>query len=265
MHKGVSILAIALALCSSIASAADTPIDPKLPTLFIIGDSTVKNGRDNGDQGLWGWGTPLASLFDKTRINIQNRALGGTSSRSFQTSDLWDKVLADVKSGDFVMMQFGHNDGGPLDDPARARGTIRGNGEETKEVDNPISKKHEVVHTYGWYIRKFISDTKAKGATPIVCSLIPRNDWKDGKVNRASASYGKWAAEAAQQGGALFIDLNAIIANHYDQLGQEKVTKDFFVTEHTHTSLAGAKLNAQCVVEGLRGLKDCPLTAYLLP
>jgi len=265
MYRSLLKFVIALVFSCSLASAADAPIDPKLPTLFIIGDSTVKNGRDNGDQGLWGWGTPLATHFDKAKINIQNRALGGTSSRSFQTSGLWDKVLADMKSGDFVILQFGHNDGGSLDDPARARGSIRGNGEETKEIDNPITKKHEVVHTYGWYIRKYIADAKAKGATPIVCSLIPRNDWKDGKVIRSSASYGKWASEAAQQGGAFFIDLNDIIANHYDQIGQEKVTKEFFVTEHTHTSLAGAKFNAQCVVEGLRGLKDCPLTAYLLP
>jgi broad specificity phosphatase PhoE len=72
-----------------------------------------------------------------------------------------------------------------LDDNQRARGSLRGTGEETREIDNPITKKKEVVHTYGWYLRKFIEDTKAQGGTPIVCSLIPRNDWTDGKVRRA--------------------------------------------------------------------------------
>src|SRR5438552_7834084 len=109
------VFALVVTLICSAARAADSPVDPRLPTLFIIGDSTVKNGRDNGDQGLWGWGTPLASHFDKTKINVQNRALGGTSSRSFQTGGLWDKVLADLKPGDFVILQFGHNDGGSLD------------------------------------------------------------------------------------------------------------------------------------------------------
>jgi len=265
-------LLFALALGSaSLASAADPAADakpapnPKLPTVFLIGDSTVKNGRDNGAGGLWGWGNPIAAMFDQKKINVENDALGGTSSRSFQTSGLWTKVLDKVKPGDFVIMQFGHNDGGgALDDP-KASGSIRGNGDETKEVAIKDTDKKETVHSYGWYMRKYISDTKAKGAVPIVCSLIPRNDWKDGKVNRASASYGKWAAEAAQAGGAFFIDLNEIIARRYEQLGQEKVTKEFFVSEHTHTSMAGAKVNAECVIEGLKALKDCPLNPYILP
>ena len=232
-----------------------------LPTLFLIGDSTVKNGRDNGAGGLWGWGNPIGDCFDKAKVHVENSALGGTSSRTFQTSGLWEKVLARLKPGDFVIMQFGHNDGGALDD-SRARGSLKGNGEETKEVT--IAGKREVVHTYGWYLRKYIADIKAKGAVPIVCSLIPRNDWTNGKVHRASADYGKWAAEAAQAGGTYFIDLNKIIADHYDAIGQEKVTKEFFVSEHTHTSLAGAKLNAQCVVEGIQGLKDCPLAGCVV-
>ena len=88
-------------------------------------------------------------------------------------------------------MQFGHNDASPLDDTARARGTIRGTGDESKEIYNPIMKKNEVVYTYGYYIRKYIRDIKAKGATPIVCSLIPRNNWKEGKVVRSTDSYQK--------------------------------------------------------------------------
>jgi lysophospholipase L1-like esterase len=235
-----------------------------LPTLFLIGDSTVKNGRDNGADGLWGWGNPIGDCFDKSKIRVDNSALGGTSSRSFQTTGLWDKVLARLKPGDFVIMQFGHNDGGAPGD-GRARASLKGNSEETQEVTIAGSGKKEVVHTYGWYLRKYIADTKAKGAIPIVCSLIPRNDWTDGKVHRAAGNYGKWAAEAAQAGGAYFIDLNEIIAKHYDAIGQEKVTREYFVSEHTHTSLAGAKLNAQCVVEGIQGLKDCPLAGYVAP
>ena len=92
---------------------------PALPTLFLIGDSTVKNGRDNGAGGLWGWGNPIADCFDKTRIHVDNSALGGTSSRSFQTTGLWDKVLARLKPGDFVIMQFGHDDGGSPGDSRR--------------------------------------------------------------------------------------------------------------------------------------------------
>ena len=150
--------------------ALPTPANPELPTLFLIGDSTVRNGRGDGANGQWGWGEPIVSYFDASKINVVNRAVGGLSSRTYLTQGHWDRVLAMLKPGDFVMMQFGHNDGGPLDDAARARGTIKGTGDETKEIDNPITKQHEVVHTYGWYLRKFIADTRAKGATPIMCT-----------------------------------------------------------------------------------------------
>ncbi len=244
---------------------AQPPFNPKLPTLFLIGDSTVRAGsKGNGGDGLWGWGAPIADFFDRTRINVQNRAWGGTSSRTFQTQGFWEKVLADLKPGDYVMIQFGHNDGGPINDRQRARGTIKGVGDETQEIDNLLTGKHEVVHTYGWYLRKLIADAKAKGATAIICSPIPRNNWRDGKVIRASADYGKWAAEAARAQEAFFIDLNAIIAGHYDKLGEERVSATFFgPTDHTHTVAAGARFNAQCVVEGLKAIGKRPLVDYL--
>ena len=236
------------------------PRDPKLPTLFLIGDSTVRNGHGDGANGQWGWGEPLVDRFDAGKVNVVNRAVGGLSSRTFFTQGHWERTLALMKPGDVVLMQFGHNDSGPLDDPARARGTIRGTSEETSEIDNPITKQHEVVHTYGWYLRRFIADAKAKGATPVVCSPIPRKIWKDGKIARDS--YGKWAADVAAQEKVAFIDLNESIARRYEALGPEKV-EPLFGDEHTHTSRSGAELNADSVVEGLKALKSDPVATYL--
>src|SRR5207237_930597 len=105
--------------------------------------------------------------------------------------------------GDFVLMQFGHNDGGALNDASRARGSIKGTNDATQEIDNLITEKHEVVHTFGWYMRKYVTGAKAKGATPIVCSLVPRKIWKDGKIVRSN-DYGKWAAEIARAESAAF-------------------------------------------------------------
>jgi lysophospholipase L1-like esterase len=238
-----------------------TPANPDLPTLFLIGDSTVRNGHGDGANGQWGWGEPIVEYFDPAKINVVNRAVGGLSSRTYLTQGHWDRVLAMLKPGDFVMMQFGHNDSGSLDDPARARGTIPGTGDETKEIDNPITKRHEVVHTYGWYLKKFIADARAKGATSIVCSLIPRKIWKDGKIARSSDSYQAWAATVAKSENAAFVDLNEIIARRYDELGPEKV-EPLFGDPHTHTSRAGAELNAECVIAGLKGLTNDPLAAY---
>lgn len=231
----------------------------RLPTLFLIGDSTVKNSTG----GLQGWGAALASEFDGQRIRVENRALGGRSSRSFLREGLWAKVVAEVQPGDFVMMQFGHNDGGPIDE-GKARASLKGSGDETREIVMKETSFPETVRSYGGYLREYIRDAKAKGATVIVCSPIPRNIWVGSKVPRAANDYGKWAREAASAGGAHFIDLNEIIAAHYETDGMDRVQAEYFTAgDHTHTTPAGARLNAACVAEGVRGLKGCPLAECL--
>ncbi len=248
------------------AVAARPPLptakNTELPTLYLVGDSTVRNGRGDGAGGQWGWGEPLVDFFDASKINVVNRAIGGRSSRTYITEGRWDEQLALLKPGDFVLFQWGHNDSGPLDDTSRARGSLPGVGDETREIDNPITKKHEVVHTYGWYMKKYIADTLAKGAIPIVCSPIPRKIWKDGKVVRNAENYGGWAKQVAASQGAAFIDLNEIIAKRYDALGEAQV-EPLFADPHTHTSRAGAELNAESVVAGLKALPGNPLGKYL--
>src|SRR2546421_434880 len=101
------ILMIVCGVAQAQTRPTTAPINPALPTLWLIGDSTVRNGQDTGNNGQWGWGNPIAAYFDTGRINVQNWALGGTSSRTFQTIGRWDKVLSQIKSGDFVIMQFG--------------------------------------------------------------------------------------------------------------------------------------------------------------
>ena len=250
----------ALVIVTALSSFAFLQKDK--PVFYIVGDSTVKNGDGTGKGSLWGWGDFIAPYFDTTKIRIENDALGGRSSRTFITEGRWEKVLSKLKKGDYVIMQFGHNDSGPLDDTARARGTIKGIGEESKEVYNPIMKKQEVVYTYGHYMRQYIRDAKAKGAIAIVCSPIPRNDWKDGKVTRSAESYAGWAKQVAEQEGAYFIDLNNLVATKYETLGADAV-KPFFPGDHTHTNIDGAKLNAQIVAEQLKEIKPEGLKKYM--
>jgi len=242
------------------------PADPKLPTLFLIGDSTVRNGQGDGNNGQWGWGEPLVALFDPIKINVVNRAVGGLSSRTYLTLDHWAQVLPLMKPGDFVLMQFGHNDDGALNNeppgPLRARGTIRGTGDESVEIDNVMTKKHEVVHSYGWYLRRFIADAHARGVTPIVCSLVPRKSWRDGHIARAP--YAAWAAEVARTTGAAFLPLNELVALRYEALGAEAVEK-LFADANTHTNRAGAELNAAVVVAALKALPGAPLATTLSP
>lgn len=228
------------------------------PVFHIIGDSTVRNSNKE----TWGWGTPIAALFDSTRIQVENNAMAGRSTRTFLSEGRWDKVLQSLKPGDFLSMQFGHNDGSAPDtSKAGRRGVLKGTGEETKVLTWPDGHV-ETVHTYGWYLRKFVREAKAKGATPIIVSMIPRNQFKEGKVLRVADNFGKWAATVAKEEGAYFIDLNQIVADQYDQMGPEKV-KSFFPGDHTHTNLEGAKFNAAAVAAAIRTLKDCPLSQYL--
>lgn len=237
---------------------SDSKKTKPLPTVFIVGDSTV----NNADGEFRGWGNVVGEFFDSTKIRVENRARGGRSSRTFFTEGLWEKVSAELKPGDFVLIQFGHNDGGPID-REKFRGSIRGTGEETQDITGAAGEP-ETIHTFGWYMRKFIADAKAKGATPLVFSPVPRNVWKDGRVERAAENYGKWARETAAAQKVSFVDLNEITAAKYEKLGADKTGAEFFTTrDHTHTSAAGARLNAESVVEGLRKLKKNPLKKYL--
>ncbi len=177
-----------IVLVTVITGCNQNTSEEKKPTVYLVGDSTVKNGQGDGAGGLWGWGDYIGQFLDTSKVDVKNHALGGTSSRTFQSQGLWQPVKDSLKKGDYVLIQFGHNDGGPINDDFRARGTIKGVGEESEEIDNVLTGEHEIVHSYGWYIRKLIKDAKEQGATPIVMSPIPRNNWKNGKIPRNNES-----------------------------------------------------------------------------
>ena len=244
------------------------PANPKLPSIVLIGDSTVRNGRGDGQGGQWGWGDYLGAHFDLTKINIVNRAIGGLTGRTFLTQDHWERALMLIKPGDYLLIQFGTNDGGAINgeppgskNPLRARGSLKGVGEETEAIDNLLTKKHEVVHTNGWYLRKFVREAKAAGAVPVLCSLVPRKIWKDGKVVRSVDSSAAWAQQVAQEENIGFIDLNNLISARYETLGEEKVNA-LFADEHTHTSREGAVINAEIVATELRKIPGDPLGKF---
>jgi lysophospholipase L1-like esterase len=224
------------------------------PALFLVGDSIMRTGNGTGENGQWGWGSEIISLFDPAKIHVYNEAHGGRSSRSYIEEGLWAKILDRLQPGDFILLQFGHNDSSNSQNyPDRA--TITGDGDES--VHFGVGASNKVVHAYGWYLRQYVKEAKAKGAVIIICSPVPRNTWADGKIKRGFDGYAQWAAGAAKTSGALFIDLNTIAANRYDALGQEKTASYF--SDYQHTKKAGARLNSESVVEGLKQLKDCPL------
>jgi beta-glucosidase len=204
----------------------------------------------------WGWGAPLVAFFDLKKINVVNRAFGGTSSRSFYDGFFWQNLLPQIKKGDFVMMQFGANDNG------NASG--KGIGPETQDVVR--AGKTNIVHTFGWYLQRFATETRAQGATPIICSLTPRKAWtSDGHFRRDNTTHAAWAAEVAKSNDVPFVDLYELIARKYESLGTNAVDKLYVPSprEKLHTGWDGAVINAGCVIAGLKGLKDDPLAPFL--
>jgi len=233
------------------------------PVVFVVGDSTVKNA-DNDDNGMWGWGSVLAEWFDHDRITVENHAKAGRSARTFLDEGRWDKVYNALQPGDFVLIQFGHNDAGDIH-TGKARAELPGSGYESRVFKMEKTGKYQVIYTYGWYLRKFILDVREKGATPIVVSHTPRNKWDNGRIERNTDSFGRWAREAAEQAGAYYIDLNRITGDKLERIGLDEGLRKvnaYFKKDHTHTSKAGARLNAAGIAEGLQET-DCPLKTFL--
>jgi len=232
----------------------------KLPALFIVGDSTVHNAAP----GLLGWGDVLSRYFDTNKIIVENHARPGRSSRTFQTQGWWTNILAAAKPGDFVMIQMGHNDGSPIADTNRARGSLDGLGEETTNIYNAVRQTAETVHTYGWYMRKYITDARAKGMTVIICSPVPRLPKTTVTAGFTDpTAYVAWSEEIARSEHVYFISLNHLVLSHYTGLTPEEIRAQYYTTQDTtHFSSNGAELNARCVIEGLDAMNDRPLDKY---
>ena len=251
------------------------------PVVFITGDSTVKNA-DKDENGMWGWGAVANTIFDESKIDIVNAAMAGRSCRSYLNEGRWDRVYNSLKPGDFVLIQFGHNDISPIDKP-KYRGAIatasdtchvyrmqaakedlsKQNVIDQKLKSNTQAGSYEVVFSFGWYLKKFIQDVREKGATPILVSLTPRNEWTNGKIERRNDTYGKWYREVAEATGVEFVDLHNITADFLDKkCGKKEKAMKYFNHDHTHTSLLGAKTNAQSIAQGLRA-NNSPLAKYL--
>ena len=228
-------------------------LDPGIPTLFITGDSTATTGGPS----TRGWAALLVDYFDTSKVNLVNQAVGGARFNTYLAQGRWDRVMTAVKPGDFVVIEFGHNSG-----------PLPGIGEETQEVAGRGGAT-TAMHTHGWYLRKFIADVRAKGGIPIVATITLRNRWTDNKVERlkeqqpGQGGMSDWSRQVASAEKALLIDHSNIIGDRYDALGKDGVAKFFDGTEYLHTNTAGAIVNAEAFIAGLKGLPVMPLIECL--
>lgn len=238
-----------------------------LPVVFLCGDSTGKN-EDKKPDGMWGWGSQGYTVFDSTKCVFQNQARAGRSTRTFVDEGLWEVVYNSLQPGDYVLIQFGHNDIGGIKD-SKERGVIATAADTSHVYRMESTGQYKVIYSYGWYLKKMIRDAQEKGAIPILLTLTPRNEWHEGNghtrgfvypvkektsktyIERRNETYGTWCRQVAKETGVELVDVHNITADALDKKGQKKAAA-YFNHDHTHTSLKGARLNAQSVAEGLR-------------
>lgn len=250
-----SLLFAVVAILMQPVAAAAAPAAPARaghPVLFVCGDSTAARDRPP----LLGWAEQLGAFFDPAKLQVENRARAGRSARSFIAEGLWGAVRDQLRPGDVVLLQFGHNDSKNAMNIARF--DLSGTGPEVEAATDPQTGAPVQVHTFGYYLREMIDQARAAGATVVVLSPVPRNKWENGRIVRGEEQHGPWAAAVAQAAGVPFVNANELIAKLYDPIGQARLKAMYFPRDNTHTNPAGARVNAACIVTGLAAL-DLPV------
>ena len=231
--------------------------EPGKPVIFITGDSTVKN-EDKDADSMWGWGSVAHQIFNTKKCTIVNAAKAGRSARTFLEEGRWDRVYNSIEPGDYVLLQFGHNDMGDIAG-GKARADIRGVKDSSHVYRLEKDRTYKVVYSYGWYLRKFVGDIREKGGIPVIVSMTPRNEWPGGKIERRPGSCATWAREVADELGVAFVDMHNLTADYLDRkAGSKEKAAKYYKRDHTHTSLLGAELNAKMFRKGIKKT-DCDL------
>ena len=239
-----------------------------ITTIYLIGDSTMADYSDNYDPGkdymrtrypVTGWGQVFQSFFKDaglTQFNgligtdsvyVDDRARGGRSTRTFFQEGRWRSVFSTLKEGDLVIMQFGHNDAAE------------------KKTERYVN-----IEGYKEFLRLYVSQTREKGATPIILTPVCRNyPWKDGHLENVHGEYPEAALAIADEMNVLFIDLNQLSMDAFSEKGKEYVSSNYFMnlpagkyeaypegqSDNTHFQPEGAKAVAALVFEAMKNLK----------
>ncbi|KAI5796187.1 SGNH hydrolase-type esterase domain-containing protein [Pyronema domesticum] len=212
--------------------------------ILMAGDSTMAQSSTN----IQGWGTPFAQYMN---LSVTNLARGGRSARSYTREGLFTALLSQVSAGDYVIIEFGHNDGGSPSTSDRA--PTAGTGNETTTVtlsDGTV----EVVQTFVTYERNMVKAVLAKGGIPVLASQTPNGDaWNTEKTKISTPPrFVGYAELAAEDEGVAYVDHWNWVAVAYEDLGYDNVYPKLFPNDHTHTSPEGADIVARAFVNGLR-------------
>lgn len=230
-----------LAFAGLCSFSFSSPPEGKI-TLYLIGDSTIAN-KETKAYPETGWGMPFRYFFDST-VFVDNRAKNGRSTRTFLSEHLWNPIYENLKAGDYVFIQFGHND-------------------ESKEKADRYATPDE----YKKNLVKFINDTRSKKAIPVLLTPVARRRFKDGKIQESHEEYSRLVNEVAHAEKVAFIDLDTRSRELLQKYGEEASKLLFLQLEpgehpnypdgkndNTHFSETGARLIAEVVLAEVRKL-----------
>ncbi|KAF5711396.1 rhamnogalacturonan acetylesterase [Fusarium globosum] len=214
-------------------------------TVYFAGDSTMaKNGANDGVTD--GWGNYIGKYLKVTAVN---KAIGGRSARSYTNEGRFTEIVNLVKQGDIVVIEFGHNDGGSPEKNDNNRSDCPGAGTEVCISD----KTGEKVYTFVFYVSQAAKALVAKGATVILSSQTPNNQWETGTFQPAAprfVGYVPTAAKALNSPSVTYVDHFAAVTKMYQKLGNTKVNS-LYPKDHTHTSPEAADLIAKAFVQAI--------------
>ncbi|KZW01103.1 SGNH hydrolase, partial [Exidia glandulosa HHB12029] len=194
-----------------------------------------------------GWGVQVGKYLN---VSVVNSAVPGKSSRSFTTQGYFNGMYNQVRSGDIVVIEFGHNEGGGAGKPQQ--GVCPGTSlTATCQFDG------QTVYTYHKYMTDAVNTFKSKGARVIVSSQTPKNPFRDSSGTPIYVSY---AQQVAQSTSVSYVDHFALTVKRYQQLGSGTVNA-YFPQDNIHTNAAGADTVAQAFLRGVLCDSANPLRA----
>ncbi|KAF5517885.1 Rhamnogalacturonan acetylesterase [Colletotrichum aenigma] len=255
MRATLSVVAGLLGLASALPAGdvADSSVLEKraTPTVWMCGDSTMAKG--GGGSGTEGWGQYLQYSFDTSKAKVDNRAIGGRSARSYTREGRFDTVAGLVQSGDWVIMEFGHNDGGSLSTTDNGRTDCFGDGTQTCQTTyNGVA---ETVLTFPAYLKNAATKMNAKGAKVIISAATPNNVWESGSFSWSADRFYYYCWLAVQQLGGpskgfYFVPHGEYAAQAMKNLGATTINANY-PNDHTHTAPYLADVMHKAFVLGL--------------
>lgn len=232
------------------AAALSIPVTAQI-TVYIAGDSTAANKTDKARPET-GWGEMLQQHFDPTKVKVDDRALNGRSTKSFVDEGHWQKLVDALKKGDFVFIEFGHND---------------------EKKDKPAI--YASPDDYKANLTRYIKDVRAKGATPVLMTPVSRRKFENGVPAKTHGEYPDAVKSVGKAKNVAVIDMeskSAVVLARYGDEGSRKLFNQLKpgenpnypagVEDNTHFNPKGADEMAKLAVDGIKENK-IKLSKYL--